>query len=79
MPTEEERLGIVEYDLKQFKTETMRAYQDRAFEITIVKGLTEDSIKRLMGVRKTLDEHTELLNDHTTRLAACRRKADLRL
>jgi hypothetical protein len=68
MPTQEERLTTVEYDLKHFKTETIKAYGDVAMELVMVKGLTEDAVKRLMSLRITLDEHTTILNDHTTRL-----------
>ncbi len=68
MPTQEERLNIVEYDLKHFKTETIKAYGDMAMELIMVKGLTEEAVKRLMNVGRTLDEHTTILNEHTTRL-----------
>ncbi|EFH81763.1 hypothetical protein [Ktedonobacter racemifer] len=47
MPTPEERIGTVEFDLRQFKTETIKAYSDMAYEMVIIKGLGEDSIKRL--------------------------------
>ncbi len=56
MPTQEERLGTVEYGLKQFQTETIRAYQDMAFEVTMLKGLTEDSVKRLMKLERTVEQ-----------------------
>ena len=68
MSTQEERLQIVEYDLKHYKTETIKAYGDTAMELVMVKGLTEDAVKRLMGVRITLDEHTALLNKQSERL-----------
>jgi hypothetical protein len=79
MPTQEERLSAVEFDLKQFRTETIRAYQDMAFEMTMVKGLTEDSIKRLATLNTTVekrfdqletkfDEHTALLTQILARL-----------
>jgi len=56
MPTQEERLETLEYGLKQYKTETIKAYQEMAMEITMVKGLTEDAVKRLMTLRTTLDQ-----------------------
>ncbi len=62
MPTQEERLNIVEYDLKHFKTETIKAYGDMAMELVMVKGLTEEAVKRLMNVGRTLDEHTTRLD-----------------
>jgi septal ring factor EnvC (AmiA/AmiB activator) len=68
MATQEERLQIVEYDLKHYKTETIKAYGDMAMELVMVKGLAEDAVKRLMGVRRTLDEHTVLLNKQGERL-----------
>ena len=68
MATQEERLQIVEYDLKHYKTETIKAYGDTAMELVMVKGLAEDAVKRLMGVRRTLDEHTVLLNKQGERL-----------
>ncbi len=68
MATQEERLQIVEYDLKHYKTETIKAYGDMAMELVMVKGLTEDAVKRLIGVRRTLDEHTVLLHNQGERL-----------
>ena len=74
MPTQEERLTIVEYDLKQFKTETIKAYSEMAMELIMIKGLTEDTVKRLMTMRQdigevktTLGEHTRILSEHTAR------------
>lgn len=75
MSTQEERLQIVEYDLKHYKTETIKAYGDMEMELVMVKGLTEDAVKRLIGVRRTLDEHTAqfdrletTLSEHTSLL-----------
>ena len=76
MPTQEERLTTVEYNLKQFKTETVKAYQDIATELAMVKGLCVTSVERLMTLRTTLDEHTNILNNHTTRLDRLETKAD---
>ena len=56
MPTQEERLTTVEYDLKHFKTETIKAYGEMAMELVMVKGLTEDAVKRLMTMRTALDQ-----------------------
>jgi len=47
---------MVEFNLRQFKTETVRVYQDMAFEMTIVKGLTEDSVKRLSTLSDTIEK-----------------------
>src|SRR5437660_9890417 len=54
MPTQEERLLTVENDLKQFKGETIKTYQD--MEVTMVKGLTEDAIIRLATIKVQLDQ-----------------------
>src|SRR6266566_1192691 len=69
MATQEERLQIVEYDLKHYKTETIKAYGDTAMELVMVKGLAEDAVKRLMGVKRTLDEHTVRFDRLETTLA----------
>ena len=80
MPTQEERLTAVEFDLKQFRTESVRVYQDMAFEMTMVKGLTEDAIKRLASLRTEMEQRFERLdtrldtvsvqlNEHTAMLA----------
>ena len=63
MPTQEERLKTVEFDLKQFKTETLRAYQDMAFEMTMVKGLTEDAIKRLATLSSAMEKRFDAVNE----------------
>jgi hypothetical protein len=55
MSTQEERLTIMEYNLKQFKTETIKAYGDMAYEMVIIKGLGEDSIKRLATVSRQIE------------------------
>ncbi|MGZ3617299.1 MAG: hypothetical protein ACXVDN_11155 [Ktedonobacteraceae bacterium] len=59
MPTQEERLTILEYDLKQYKTETIKAYGEMAVEMTMVKGLTEDAVKRLASLKVQLEQRFE--------------------
>lgn len=59
MPTQEERLTTVEYDLKHFKTETIKAYGDMAMELVMVKGLTEDAVKRLVSLKTQIDQRFE--------------------
>lgn len=59
MPTQEERLTKLEFDLRQFKTETIKAYGDMAFEVTIVKGLTENAIGRLAALSDSTEKHFE--------------------
>ena len=59
MATQEERLQIVEFDLKHSKTETIKAYGDMAYEMVIIKGLTEDSIKRLSRLNETMEKRFE--------------------
>lgn len=62
MPTQEERLTIAEYDLKQFKTETIKAYGETAIELVMVKGLTEDAVKRLASLKAQIDQQTMQVN-----------------
>ena len=62
MPTQEERLRTVEYGLNQFKTETIKAYQDMAMETIIVKGLGEDSIKRLTRLQTTMEQRFDTVD-----------------
>ena len=59
MPAQEERLNILEYDLKQYKTETIKAYGEMAIEMTMVKGLTEDSVKRLASLKAQIEQRFE--------------------
>ncbi|HEV2581164.1 MAG TPA: hypothetical protein VGT44_09970 [Ktedonobacteraceae bacterium] len=68
MPTQEERLTIVEYDLKQFKTETIKAYSDMAMELVMVKGLTEDAVKRLASIKTQIDQQFEQVNTRLDRM-----------
>ena len=56
MPTQEERLTILEYDLKQYKTETIKAYGEMAIEMSMVKGLTEDAVKRLASLKTEIEQ-----------------------
>jgi predicted nuclease with TOPRIM domain len=66
--TLEERLQIVEFDLKHYKTASIKAYGDMAMEFVMYKGLTEDGVKRIMRMERTLDEHTATLHEHTATL-----------
>ena len=59
MPTQEERLNILEYDLKQYKTETIKAYGEMAIEMTMVRGLTEDAVKRLASLKAQIEQRFE--------------------
>ena len=68
MPTQEERLRTVEYDLKQFKTETIKAYGETAIERVIVKGLTEDSVKRLAILKTLIEQQFERVNTRLDRV-----------
>ena len=79
MPTQEERLSLLEYDLDQFKAEATTYYQEMAMQVTMSKGLTEDAVKRLMQLRIQVDkrftgtdqhlaEVKQEISDHTTRL-----------
>src|SRR5213080_1616095 len=56
MPTPEERLTTLEYNLDQFKAEATTYYQEMAVQVTMTKGLTEDAVKRLMQLRVQVDK-----------------------
>jgi hypothetical protein len=68
MPTQEERLTILEYDLKQYKTETIKAYGEMAIEMTMVKGLKEDAVKRLASLRTQVEHHFERVDTRLDRI-----------
>ena len=68
MASTEERVTALEFDLKQFRTETIKAYTDMAYEMTIVKGLEEDSIKRLAALRTEMQEFRAEINNRFERL-----------
>jgi hypothetical protein len=68
MASTEERVTALEFDLKQFRTETIKAYTDMAYEMTIVKGLEEDSIKRLAALRTEMQEFRAEVNNRFERL-----------
>ncbi len=63
MPTQEERLSGLEFDLKQFRTETLRVYTDLVYEVTILKGLGEDSIKRLAALQREMNARFDTITD----------------
>ena len=56
MPTQEERLSLLEFGLDQFKAEATTYYQEMAMQVTMSKGLTEDAVKRLMQLRIQVDK-----------------------
>ncbi len=68
MSTQEERLETVEFNLRQFKTETIKVYQDMAFEMTMIKGLTEDTIKRLAKLSDTMEKRFERVDTRLDRV-----------
>lgn len=79
MPTSDERLTTLEYNLDQFKAEATTYYQEMAMQVTMSKGLTEDAVKRLMQLRIQIDkrfnstdqqlaEVKQDIGEHTTRL-----------
>jgi chromosome segregation ATPase len=79
MPTQEERLLTVENDLKQFKTETVKAYQDMAIEATMVKGLTEDAIIRLATLKVQIDQRFGQVDARLDRVDARLDRVETRL
>jgi DNA-binding TFAR19-related protein (PDSD5 family) len=79
MPTPDERLTTLEYNLDQLKAEATTYYQEMAMQVTMTKGLTEDAVKRLMQLRIQVDkrfnsvdqqlaEVKQGIGGHTTRL-----------
>ncbi len=56
MPSPEERLTTLEYNLDPFKAEATTYYQEMAMQVTMSKGLTEDAVKRLMQLRVQVDK-----------------------
>ena len=52
----------LEFDLRQFKTETIKACGDMAFEVTIVKGLIENAIGRLAALSGTTEKRFERID-----------------
>jgi ferritin-like protein len=79
MPTQEERLTILEYDLKQYKTETIKAYGEMAVEMTMVKGLTEDAVKRLASLKVQIEQRFERVDTRLDSMDAHLAGMDTRL
>ena len=79
MPTQEERLETVEYGLKQFKTETIKAYGETAMGPTMVKGLTEDAVKRLALLKTQIDQRFERVDTRLDTIDTHLDKIDTRL
>ena len=79
MPTQEERLTILEYDLKQYKTETIKAYGEMAVEMTMVKGLTEDAVKRLASLKVQIEQRFERVDTRLDTMDAHLEGMDTRL
>jgi hypothetical protein len=76
---QEERLTKLEFDLRQFKTETIKAYGDMAFEMTIVKGLTENAIGRLAALSDTAEKRFERVDIRLEAMDAHLESMDKRL
>jgi flagellar capping protein FliD len=79
MPTQEERLTILEYDLKQYKTETIKAYGEMAIEMTMVNGLTEDAVKRLASLKSQIEQRFERVDTRLDAMDAHLEGMDTRL
>jgi chromosome segregation ATPase len=79
MPTQEERLTILEYDLKQYKTETIKVYGEMAIEMIMVKGLTEDAVKRLASLRTQVEQRFERVDTRLDAMDAHLESIDTRL
>ena len=72
-------MTALEFDLKQFKTETIKAYGDMAFEMTIVKGLTENAIGRLAALSDTTEKRFERVDMRLDAMDAHLESMDKRL
>jgi archaellum component FlaC len=68
MPTQEERLDTLDANLKQFQTETVNAYGEMAVELTMVKGLTEDAVKRLASLKDHMEHRFERVDSRFERV-----------
>jgi tetrahydromethanopterin S-methyltransferase subunit G len=79
MPTQEERIGTLEFNLHQFKTETIKAYGDMAFEMTIIKGLTQDAITRLATLSNTVEKRLDRVDTRLDGMNAHLESVDKRL
>lgn len=79
MPTQEERLTILEYGLKQYKTETIKAYGEMAIEMIMVKGLVEDAVKRLASLRTQVEQRFERVDTRLDAMDAQLESMDMRL
>ena len=79
MPTQEERLTILEYDLKQYKTETIKAYGEMAIEMIMVKGLMEDAVKRLATLQAQIEQRFERVDTRLNAMDAHLESMDTRL
>jgi hypothetical protein len=79
MPTQEERLTILEYDLKQYKTETIKAYGEMAIEMTMVKGLSEDAVKRLASLKTEIEQRFVRVDTRLDAMDAHLDQMDIRL
>ena len=66
-------LGVraLHFNLRQFKTETVRVYQDIAFEMTIIKGLKEDFIKQLAALSSTIEKRFDEVDRRFERIDTC--------
>jgi len=79
MPTQEERLITLEFDLRHFKTETIKAYGEIAIEMTMVKGLTEDAVKRLAWLKEQIERRFEHVDIRLSAMDAHLESMDARL
>src|SRR5713226_2345172 len=68
MPTSDERLTPLEYNLDQFKAEATTYYQEMAMQVTMTKGLTEDAVKRLMQLRMQVDKRFNSVDQQLTEM-----------
>ena len=79
MPTQEERLDALEFNVEQFKTETIKAYGEMAMQITLVKGLTEDAVKRLASLSDQMERRFERVDSRFERVGTRLDRMDVHL
>ena len=64
MATTEERFA----SLESFRTETLMAYKDMAYKVTMVQGLTEDAIGRLAVLQRDMTQQFQETHDRLNQM-----------
>ena len=56
VPTQEERLTVLEQSFLQFRADAVKSYQDMAMQVTLFRGLTETIIGKLASIQYQIDQ-----------------------